>query len=140
MSAALFTIGKPTVTTSQLLGNLQPAGEFLGKDFYRAGGVPAVVAQLLRRGLIMGHALTANGRSIPENCAPACILDQAFIHPFERPLAERAGFLVLRSNLFDSAIMKTSVISQEFRERYLLNPKDPDTFEGRAIVFDGPED
>jgi dihydroxy-acid dehydratase len=123
-----------------LLVNLQPAGEFLGEDFYRAGGVPAVVAQLLKHDLLFPGALTANGRTLGENCAGAVILDEAVIRPFERPLAEKAGFLVLRGNLFDSAIMKTSVISPEFRERYLSNPVDPDAFEGRAIVFDGPED
>jgi dihydroxy-acid dehydratase len=123
-----------------LLVNLQPAGEYLGEDFYRAGGVPAVVAQLLRQGLLYADALTANGRTIGENCAGAAILDEAVIRPFERPLAQKAGFLVLRGNLFDSAIMKTSVISQEFRHRYLSNKHDPDAFEGRAIVFDGPED
>jgi dihydroxy-acid dehydratase len=123
-----------------LLVNLQPAGEYLGEDFYRAGGVPAVVAQLLARGLIFADAPTANGRTIGENCANAAIHDEAVIRPFERPLTEKAGFLVLRGNLFDSAIMKTSVISGEFRERYLMDPKDPEAFEGRAVVFDGPED
>jgi len=123
-----------------LLVNLQPAGEFLGEDFYRAGGVPAVVAQLLKHDLLFPGALTANGRTLGENCAGASILDEAVIRPFERPLAEKAGFLVLRGNLFDSAIMKTSVISREFRDRYLSHAGDPDAFEGRAIVFDGPED
>ena len=123
-----------------LLVNLQPAGEYLGEDFYRAGGVPAVVAQLLKQGLLFDKALTANGRSIGENCASAVILDEAVIRPFERPLCHKAGFLVLRGNLFDSAIMKTSVISKEFRDRYLSNPQDPEAFEGRAVVFDGPED
>jgi dihydroxy-acid dehydratase len=123
-----------------LLVNLQPAGEYLGEDFYRAGGVPAVVAQLLRQGLIFGDALTANGRSIGENCAAAVIQDEAVIRPFEHPLTSKAGFLVLRGNLFDSAIMKTSVISKEFRDRYLADPHDPEAFEGRAVVFDGPED
>ena len=123
-----------------LLVNLQPAGEFLGEDFYRAGGVPAVIAQLLKHDLLFPGALTANGRTLGENCAGASILDEAVIRPFERPLAEKAGFLVLRGNLFDSAIMKTSVISREFRDRYLSHPGDPDAFEGRAIVFDGPED
>jgi dihydroxy-acid dehydratase len=123
-----------------LLVNLQPAGEYLGEDFYRAGGVPAVVAQLLRQGLIFGDALTANGRSIGENCAAAVIQDEAVIRPFEHPLTSTAGFLVLRGNLFDSAIMKTSVISKEFRDRYLADPHDPEAFEGRAVVFDGPED
>jgi len=123
-----------------LLVNLQPGGEYLGEDFYRAGGVPAVVAQLLKRGLIIGDALTANGRTIGENCVGATIQDEAVIRPFERPLTHNAGFLVLRGNLFDSAIMKTSVISPEFRARYLSDPNHPEAFEGRAIVFDGPED
>ncbi len=123
-----------------LLVNLQPAGEYLGEDFYRAGGVPAVVAQLMKKGLLFEQAPTVNGRSIGENCATAHILDEAVIQPFERPLADKAGFLVLRGNLFDSAIMKTSVISKEFRDRYLSDPHDPESFEGRAVVFDGPED
>src|SRR5450432_1099548 len=123
-----------------LLVNLQPAGEYLGEDFYRAGGVPAVVAQLLQQGLIEEGALTANGRTLGENCRGARIQDELVIRPFERPLTRAAGFLVMRGNLFDSAIMKTSVISQEFRDRFLSNPQDPDAFEGRAVVFDGPED
>jgi dihydroxy-acid dehydratase len=123
-----------------LLVNLQPAGEYLGEDFYRAGGVPAVVQQLMKLGLINEATLTSNGRTLGENCRGARILDEAVIRPFERPLAGKAGFIVLRGNLFDSAIMKTSVISAEFRERYLSNRADPDAFEGRAVVFDGPED
>jgi dihydroxy-acid dehydratase len=122
-----------------LLVNLQPAGEYLGEDFYRAGGVPAVVAQLIRQGLIHEQALTVNGRSLGENCRGAVIHDESVIRAFERPLASNAGFRVMRGNLFDSAIMKTSVISREFRKRYLSDPKDPEAFEGRAIVFDGPE-
>jgi dihydroxy-acid dehydratase len=123
-----------------LLVNLQPAGEYLGEDFYRAGGVPAVVQQLMKHGLIHENSLTANGRSLGDNCRGAKIHDELVIRPFERPLTDKAGFLVLKGNLFDSAIMKTSVISPEFRARYLSNPKDPDAFEGRAVVFDGPED
>jgi dihydroxy-acid dehydratase len=123
-----------------LLVNLQPAGEYLGEDFYRAGGVPAVVAQLMAPGLIHEGTMTANGRTLGENCRGARIEDERVIRPFARPLTPRAGFLVLRGNLFDSAIMKTSVISQEFRDCYLANPQDPDAFEGRAVVFDGPED
>jgi dihydroxy-acid dehydratase len=123
-----------------LLVNLQPAGEYLGEDFYRAGGVPAVVAQLMQQGLIHEGTLTANGRTLGENCRGARIHDELVIRPFSRPLAAKSGFLVLRGNLFDSAIMKTSVISREFRDRYLSNPEDPDAFEGRAVVFDGPED
>ncbi|HEX7079480.1 MAG TPA: IlvD/Edd family dehydratase [Gammaproteobacteria bacterium] len=123
-----------------LLVNLQPAGEYLGEDYYRAGGVPAVVAELMGQGLIDGSALTANGRSIGENCRGAVIEDERVIRPFERPLKPQGGFTVLRGNLFDSAIMKTSVISPEFRTQYLSNPDDPEAFEGRAVVFDGPED
>ena len=123
-----------------LLVNLQPAGEYLGEDYYRAGGVPAVVAELLRAGLIDPNVLTVNGKTMGENCGAARIEDERVIRPFNRPLKDKAGFSVLRGNLFDSAIMKTSVISPEFRARYLSNPADPDAFDGRAVVFDGPED
>lgn len=123
-----------------LLVNLQPAGEFLGEDFYRAGGVPAVVAELMNAGLIRENSLTANGRTIGENCRGVCIEDERVIFPIRAPLAANAGFIVLRGNLFDAAIMKTSVISSEFRTRYLSNPDDPNAFEGIATVFDGPED
>ena len=123
-----------------LLVNLQPAGEYLGEDYYRAGGVPAVVAQLMRRGLIHEAAPTANGRSIGENCRAAAIEDERVIRPIDDPIMEAAGFVVLRGNLFDSAVMKTSVISPDFRARYLANPDDPDAFEGPVAVFDGPED
>ena len=123
-----------------LLVNLQPAGEYLGEDYYRAGGVPAVMSELMRQGLIEESALTVNGRSIGDNYRAARIEDENVIRPYDRPLKERAGFSVLRGNLFDSAIMKTSVISEDFRARYLSNPNDPEAFEGRALVFDGPED
>ena len=123
-----------------LLVNLQPAGEYLGEDYYRAGGVPAVVSELMRAGLIEDSALTVNGKTIGENCGAVRIEDERVIRPFNRPLKEKAGFSVLRGNLFDSAIMKTSVISDDFRARYLSDPADPDAFEGRAVVFDGPED
>ncbi len=123
-----------------VLVNLQPAGEYLGEDYCRAGGVPAVVAQLMSQRLIRENALTVNGRTIGENCRHATIENPAVIKSFDQPIREKAGFLVLKGNLFDSAIMKTSVISAEFRQRYLSDPKDPEAFEGRAIVFDGPED
>jgi dihydroxy-acid dehydratase len=123
-----------------LMVNLQPSGEYLGEDFYRAGGVPAVVAELMKQGLIHEDAITANGRSIGDNCRDATIEDERVIRPFADPLKKDAGFIVLRGNLFDSAIMKTSVISPQFRERYLSNPADPEAFEGPAVVFDGPED
>jgi dihydroxy-acid dehydratase len=123
-----------------LLVNLQPAGEYLGEDYYHAGGAPAVVNQLMSQGLIREDAMTANGRTIGDNCRAATIEDEKVIRPFGRPLLQDAGFLVLSGNLFDSAIMKTSVISPEFRQRYLSNPADPEAFEGPVVVFDGPED
>jgi dihydroxy-acid dehydratase len=123
-----------------LLVNLQPAGEYLGEDYHHAGGVPAVVAQLMRQGLIREDAMTVNGKTIGANCKGVEILDEDVIRPFERPLKEKAGFVVFSGNLFDSAVMKVSVISPEFRARYLSNPNDPDAFEGKAVVFDGPED
>src|SRR6187401_84514 len=123
-----------------LLVNLQPAGEYLGEDYYHAGGVPAVVAQLMTQGLIVEGAITANGKTIGDNCRGATIEDERVIRRFDDPLLPEAGFLVLSGNLFANAIMKTSVISQAFRERYLSNPADPDAFEGPVVVFDGPED
>jgi dihydroxy-acid dehydratase len=123
-----------------LLVNLQPAGEYLGEDYYRAGGLPAVVSQLIDQGLIQEGALTVNGKTIGDNCRGVAIEDEKVIRPFANPLKEDAGFVVFTGNLFDAAIMKTSVISPEFRDRYLSNPDDPDAFEGPAIVFDGPED
>ncbi|MET0499063.1 MAG: IlvD/Edd family dehydratase [Steroidobacteraceae bacterium] len=123
-----------------LLVNMQPAGEYLGEDFYRAGGVPAVVGELLRNELIEPGALTVNGLTIAENCATAQIQDEAVIRRFDRPLRVAAGLTVLRGNLFDSAVMKTSVISAQFRARFLSDPSDPEAYEGRAVVFDGPED
>jgi len=123
-----------------LLVNLQPAGEYLSEDFHHAGGVPAVINLLMDQGLIKENALTANGKTMGENCRGRKVLLPEVIWPFNKPLKKDAGFIVLKGNLFDSAIMKTSVISKEFQDRYLSNPKDPDAFEGRAVVFDGPED
>ncbi|HEX4635828.1 MAG TPA: IlvD/Edd family dehydratase [Rhizomicrobium sp.] len=123
-----------------LLVNLQPAGEYLSEDFHHAGGVPAVVNILMEQGLIREKALTANGKSIGENCKGRRVHLPEVIFPFDKPLKKDAGFIVLTGNLFDSAIMKTSVISEEFRARYLSNPKDPEAFEGPVAVFDGPED
>ncbi|RZL91804.1 MAG: dihydroxy-acid dehydratase [Variovorax sp.] len=122
-----------------LLVNLQPAGEFLGEDYYRAGGVPAVVAELIARGKIQ-PALTANGKTLVENCEGRFTSDPKVIWPYAKPMKKNAGFLNMTGNLFDSAIMKTSVITPEFQERYLNDPKDPMAFEGTAVVFDGPED
>jgi dihydroxy-acid dehydratase len=123
-----------------LLVNLQPAGEYLGEDYYHAGGVPAVVNELMTQGLIHENAPTVNGKTIGENCRTTVIEDDKVIRHFDNPLKAEAGFLVLRGNLFDNAIMKTSVISPEFRDRYLSDPAHPGMFEGKAVVFDGPED
>ena len=124
-----------------LLVNLQPAGKYLGEDFHRAGGVPAVISALLSEGLLPHpDAVTANGKSIAENCALRPSTNDDVILPIAAPLKADAGFINLKGNLFDSAIMKTSVISPAFRAAYLSNPDDPNAFEGRAVVFDGPED
>src|SRR6266852_6916245 len=123
-----------------LLVNMQPAGKYLGEEYYRAGGLPAVLHELIAAGRIHAHALTINGKTVGENVKQAKIKDADVIRPYDKPLKQHAGFKVLSGNLFDSAIMKTSVISEEFRQRYLSNPKDPNAFEGRAVVFDGPED
>jgi dihydroxy-acid dehydratase len=122
-----------------LLVNLQPAGAYLGEEYHRAGGVPAVVRELMSKKKIH-EALTVNGKTIGENCKSAPAPDGDVIWSYDKPLVQDAGFIVLSGNLFDSAIMKTSVISKEFRNRYLSNSKDPEAFEGRAIVFEGPED
>jgi len=123
-----------------LLVNMQPAGNYLGEDYFRAGGLPAVMRELLAAGRIHGDALTINGKTMGENVAAAVVQDADVIRPYAKPMREKAGFKVLRGNLFDSAIMKLSVISEEFRKRYLENPDDPDAFEGLCVVFDGPED
>ncbi len=122
-----------------LIVNLQPAGEYLGEDYYRAGGVPAVVAELIAKGKIK-PALTANGKTLIENCEGKFTSDRTVIFSYDKPMKKNAGFLNLKGNLFDSAIMKTSVITPEFHARYLEDPNDPMAFEGTAIVFDGPED
>ncbi len=123
-----------------LLVNMQPAGKYLGEEYYRAGGLPAVLHELMAGGRIHAHARTINGKTVGENVKHAKIKDPDVIRPYDKPLKAHAGFKVLSGNLFESAIMKTSVISDEFRQRYLSNPKDPNAFEGRAVVFDGPED
>jgi len=123
-----------------LLVNMQPAGKYLGEEYFRAGGLPAVMHELLGAGRIHGVTLTINGKTMAENVARATVQDEDVIRPYDKPLKQAAGFKVLRGNLFDSAIMKLSVISEEFRARYLANPKDPNAFEGPCVVFDGPED
>ncbi|MEM9580765.1 MAG: IlvD/Edd family dehydratase [Pseudomonadota bacterium] len=124
-----------------LLVNLMPAGKYLGEDYHRAGGVPAVVATLMDEGLLPHPgAVTVNGKSMGANCEGQHTTNEDVIYPARAPMLADAGFINLKGNLFDSAIMKTSVISDEFRDRYLSNADDPDAFEGRAVVFDGPED
>ena len=123
-----------------LIVNCQPAGEFLGEGYFAAGGVPAVVNELMKIGRIHENAITVNGKTIGENCKGSEILDQDVIKTIDAPMKAQSGFLVMRGNLFDSAIMKTSVISESFRKRFLSRPGHENIFEGRAIVFDGPED
>jgi dihydroxy-acid dehydratase len=123
-----------------LLVNMQPAGEYLGEEYHRAGGLPAVIAELIGAGKIHQDAITCSGRTIGENCREKFSWDRDMIRSYDNPLKEKAGFLNLKGSLFDSAIMKTSVISPEFQDRYLNNPSDPNAFEGPVVVFDGPED
>ncbi|MEQ9642022.1 MAG: IlvD/Edd family dehydratase [Alphaproteobacteria bacterium] len=124
-----------------LMVDMQPAGRFLGEDFHRAGSVPAVVAELIDAKLLPNpNAKTVNGKSIGQNCKGQFTGDREVVRSWKEPILDAAGFLNLKGNLFDSAIMKTSVISADFRERFLSNPKDLNAFEGRAVVFDGRED
>jgi dihydroxy-acid dehydratase len=123
-----------------LLVDMQPAGKYLGEEYYRAGGLPAVMHELLKAERIHGDANTINGKTMAQNVTRTKAQNIDVIRPYERPMMKQAGFKVLSGTLFDSAIMKTSVISDEFRQRYLSNPKDPEAFEGRAVVFEGPED
>jgi len=123
-----------------LLVNVQPAGEYLGEGFHRAGGVPAVMSELLRAGKVHGEVLTVTGKTVAENYRDAKITDSRVIRTFEEPVKEKAGFMVLSGNLFDSALIKTSVISADFRRRFLSTPGAENCFTARAIVFDGPED
>ncbi len=123
-----------------LLVNMQPAGKYLGERFHRAGGVPAVLNELLGAGRIDGEATTVTGRTLAENVAGRESRDREMITPYDEPLQEKAGFRVLSGNLFDFAIIKMSVISEEFRERYLSEPGNEGVFEGRAVVFEGSDD
>jgi dihydroxy-acid dehydratase len=123
-----------------LLVNMQPAGKYLGERFHRAGGVPAVLCELLEAGRLFGDAMTVTGHTLVQNIKGREARDREVIFAYDAPLQPAAGFLVMSGNLFDFAIMKTSVISAEFRERYLSDPEHPDVFEGRAVVFDGSGD
>jgi dihydroxy-acid dehydratase len=123
-----------------LLANVQPAGKYLGEGFHRAGGISAIVGELMQAGKIRTGALTVTGKTIGENCASSRSLDHDVIRTYDDPLLHDAGLIVVSGNLFDSAVLKTSVISREFSERYLSDPADPESFTCTAVVFDGPED
>lgn len=123
-----------------MLVNLQPAGKYLGEDFHRAGGVPAVMNALLKAGKLHNNALTVNGKTVADNYDATATKDIDVIRTFMKPMIENAGFIILKGNIFDSAVMKTSVISDTFRSQYLSNPDSKNVFEVRAIVFEGPED
>lgn len=124
-----------------LLVDMQPAGRFLGEDYYRAGGLPAVVKELMGKGRWHEDALTVTGKSYGENIKSLDLyVDRNVIRPYDDPLMPQAGFVIISGNIFDSAVMKTSVVTREFREKYLEHPDHPGVFEGRAIVFEGPED
>ncbi|WP_165842941.1 IlvD/Edd family dehydratase [Phenylobacterium deserti] len=123
-----------------LLVNMQPAGKYLSERFHRAGGVPAVMWELMQANQLTTDVLTVTGKTLGENLQGREASDREVIRRYDQPLMERAGFLVLKGNLFDFAIMKTSVISPDFRQRYLSEPGNEGVFEARAIVFDGSDD
>ncbi|QCP51317.1 dihydroxy-acid dehydratase [Trinickia violacea] len=123
-----------------LLVDCQPAGRFLGEAFHRAGGVPAVMKELLDAGKLDGSVRTVTGRTLAEDLANVAEPDREVIRRYAEPLKEAAGYVVMSGNLFDSAVMKISVIDSAFRKRFLSDPEHPDVFEGRAVVFEGPED
>ncbi len=123
-----------------LLTDVQPAGRFLGEGFFRAGGVPAVMRELLSAGKLRTDVMTCTGQTLGENLAKPVLVDREVIRAYGEPMKEKAGFAVLSGNLFDGAVMKVSVIDPEFRSRFLSEPGAPNVFEGRAVVFEGPED
>lgn len=123
-----------------LVVNMQPAGKYLSERFHRAGGIPAVLTEMIAAGHVDGSVLTCTGKTLAENVAGRTATDRDVIYPYDQPMMEKAGFLVLSGNLFDQAIMKTSVISPDFRARYLSKLGQENIFEGRAIVFDGSDD
>ena len=123
-----------------LLANVQPAGKYLCESYHKAGGTAALMAELLKNNKLNGTVMTATGKTLSENLEGLDIKDEDVIRPFNKPLMERSGFVVLKGNLFDAAIMKTSVISQSFRKKFLEKPGKEGILEGRAIVFEGSED
>ena len=132
--------GSASAPKSRLLVDLQPAGRFLGEAFHRAGGVPAVLKELLNAGKLHGDVMTVTGKTLAENLKDVPEPDREVIRAYNNPLKEAAGYVVMSGNLFESAVMKTSVIDQDFRTRFLSHPDRPNVFEGKAIVFEGPED
>ena len=123
-----------------LLVNCQPAGEYLMESFYRAGGIPAIMKELMKNKKIHTNVITVSGKTVRENLKKKIQIDRRVIKSFKDNLSEKAGFLIMKGNFFSSAIMKTSVISSEFRKRYLSNPSHLNVFKGKAVVFEGPED
>ena len=123
-----------------LLANCQPAGEYLMEGFFKAGGVPAIMQELMKNNKLNRNAMTVTGKTIEKNLKIIINVDQDVIKTFKNPLVKNAGFIVMKSNFFSSAVMKVSAISLEFRKRYLSNPKNPNVFETNAVVFEGPED
>ncbi|GHB46735.1 dihydroxy-acid dehydratase [Pseudovibrio japonicus] len=123
-----------------LLANVQPAGVYLSEEFHRAGGIPAIFSQLMKHGHVHKDTVTVSGKKTGEIYAESTVKDHDVIYPYDKPMLDDAGFINLKGNLFRSAIMKTSVISKDFRARYLSDPDDPEAFEGKVAVFDGPED
>ena len=123
-----------------LLVNCQPAGEHLMEGFFKAGGIPAIMQELMKNNKLHKNAMTVTGKTIKENLNIKIDVDEKVIKSYKNPLVQNAGFIVMKSNFFSSAVMKTSVISEEFRKRYLSNPKNPNVFEANAVVFEGPED
>jgi dihydroxy-acid dehydratase len=123
-----------------LLVNCKPAGEHLMERFYRSGGVPAVMQELLKQKKLHKFVKTVSGKTLEQNLKIKINIDTDVIKSFKDPVVDNAGFIIMKSNFFNSAIMKTSVISEEFRERYLSNPDHPNVFEGKAVMFEGPED
>ncbi len=123
-----------------LLVDMQPAGRYLGEMFHRGGGVPAVMKELAGAGKLNLDVMTVTGKTLGENLKSAPTGDREVIRSYDKPMLERAGYVVLSGNLFDSAVMKISVIDKEFRTRFLSDPSRPNVFEGRAVVFEGPED
>ena len=123
-----------------LMANIQPAGEFLCESYHRAGGTSAVMSELLDNDKIHGNVMTVTGKKMSENLKGIKIKDEKVITPFKNPMKQKAGFIVLKGNLFESAIMKTSVISKSFKDKFLSNPGKEGVLEGKVIVFEGSED